>query len=107
MLVALGCVALGAIIYRFRRDVTGPPLTARSEAASRVSFGALLLWVAADWLSGSTDQWFSTTAGALPLAVVEVGCLAVITCDTFRSRGRHGSDPGPRRGVGGHQQGPG
>jgi len=53
MLLAIGCMAIVAITYRVRRDITGPELTTMSNAASGVSLGALLVWVAADWLTGA------------------------------------------------------
>lgn len=91
MLLAIGCMAIVAITYRVRRDITGPELTTMSNAASGVSLGALLVWVAADWLTGADDQWFTTLAGGLPLATIELGCLTVMTLDTFRQRARRAS----------------
>lgn len=93
MFFAIGCMALVAIAYRVRRDLTGPELTAMSQAASWASLSALFLWIAADWLTGSTDRWFTTMTGAVPLAAIELACMTAMTVDTFReerSRRRRG-----------------
>ena len=86
MIVVLGSVALVGMTYRLRRDLTGPDLTPLSEATWWVSFGALLVYVAAGWLSGSDDQWADSLAAALALAALEAGCLVTMTVDTVRER---------------------
>jgi len=88
MFLVIACATVIAVAYRFRRDVTGPELTLLSRAVSWVSLGALLLWVGLDWITGETDQWFTTLTGALPLAVIEVACLVLMTFDTLRERRR-------------------
>ena len=84
VILAIGCVVVVGATHRVRRDVTGPTLTALSQATSWVSLGTFILWLAADWLSGSTDQWFTTIAGALPLAIIQFACLSLMTVDTLR-----------------------
>lgn len=84
MIFVIGCVVVIGIAYRVRRDVTGPELTDVSKAVSWVSLGVLFLWVAADWISSSNDQWFTTMAGALPIAAIELTCLILMTLDTLR-----------------------
>jgi len=91
MILVIGCVAVIGIAYRVRRDTFGPELTDLSKAVSWVSFGVLFLWVAADWISGSNDQWFATMAGALPLAAIELACLILMTLDTMRGLKRQGA----------------
>jgi hypothetical protein len=90
MILVIGCVAVIGIAYRVRRD-TGPELTDLSKAVSWASLGVLFVWVAADWISGSNDQWFTTMAGALPLAAIELSCLILMTLDTLRGLKRQGA----------------
>lgn len=91
MILVIGCVVVIGIAYRVRRDITGPELTDLSKTVSWVSLGVFFLWVAADWISGSNDQWFTTMAGALPLAAIELSCLILMTLDTLRGLKRQGA----------------
>jgi TRAP-type C4-dicarboxylate transport system permease small subunit len=89
MILVIACGAVVAITYK-ARDTFGPELTGLSQAVSLVSIGVLFLWVAGDWISGSNDQWFTTMAGALPLATIELACVILMTLDTLRGLSRQG-----------------
>jgi hypothetical protein len=96
MFIAIGCVAVVAIIYRLRRDVWGPKPTFWAKASSWGSLGLLAIWLAGWWVAGESGSWFDTALGAGTLAGMQVACLLVMVADTVYAAtrppaGRHGA----------------
>lgn len=82
MVIVFASVALVCVVCGLRRDLTGPQLTPVSEATWWVSLGALAVYAAAGWLSGSHDQWAESLPAVLVLALVEAACFVTMATDT-------------------------